>query len=54
MRMMKKRRFSGTMDPQITDREIQNRKLARKAAAEVLQSSHLQFLFLFAHLYLTN
>ena len=34
MRMMKKRRFSGTMDPQITDREIQNRKLARKAAAE--------------------
>ena len=34
MRVMKKRRFSGTMDPQITDREIQNRKLARKAAAE--------------------
>lgn len=34
MRKLKKRTFTGTTDPAITTREIENRAVARKAAAE--------------------
>lgn len=34
MRIMKERHFAGTTSPAITEREIKNRALARKAASE--------------------
>lgn len=34
MRILKERHFSGTTDPEISEREIRNRKIARKAAAD--------------------
>ncbi len=33
-RVLKERTFSGTQDPEVTERELKNRKIARKAAAQ--------------------